>query len=68
MAEQTARLKLGDNLFDKPRKGIRRATLDDKTVCGFFVEPLLQSVGNLLWRAAETRTRTCRFQSNLTKC
>lgn len=56
MAEQAARLKHRDNLFDKTREGIRRATLDDKTVCGFFVEPLLQAVGNLLWRAAETRT------------
>ena len=68
MAEQAARLKHRDNLFDKTREGIRRATLDDKTVCGFFVEPLLQAVGNLLWRAAETRTWTGRFQSNLTKC
>lgn len=65
MAEQAARLKHGDNLFDKPREGIRRSALDDKTVSGFFVEPLLKAVGNLLRRAAEARTWAGRLQCNL---
>lgn len=68
MAEQAPRLKHRDNLFDKTREGIRRSATDNKTVCGFLVEPLLQAVGDLFRRAAETRTWASRFQSNLTEC
>lgn len=65
MAEQATRLKHGDNLFDKTWEGIWCSTLDDKTICGFFVEPLLKTIGNLLRRTAETWAWTGRFQSNL---
>ena len=68
MAEQAPRLKHRDNLFDKAREGIRRSALDNKTVCGFFVEPLLQTIGDLFRRAAETRTWAGRFQSTLAEC
>lgn len=67
MAEQAPRLKHRDNLFDKTRK-VSGVPPDNKTICGFLVEPLLQAVGDLFRRAAETRTWAGRFQSNLTEC
>ena len=66
MAEQATSLKHGDNLFDKTWEGIRRPSLNDKTVSRFLVEPLLKAVGYLLRRAAKTRTRAGGFQGNLT--
>ena len=64
-AGQTARLQNRYHAIDKAFECIWCAALNDEAIGRFALKPQLQTVGYLLWRAVEQRTRRRGFQRRL---